>query len=750
MQAPGEKFYASSRMAHQTSSARSKMLTRLSVAAGLVLLCALSITRIAVPPSPVPATAADTVFSAERAMRHVEQIAVRPHAVGMPDHARVRDYILAQLTALGVKPSVQSTTAVSTRVQSAGRVENILAWMPGSDPSGKAVLLVAHYDGVAAGPAASDDAAGCAALLETLRALRARKTPLRHDIFVLFSDGEEAGLLGAAAFVREHRWAKDVAFVLNFEARGTSGRSLMFETGAGNLGSVRALRSAGNATAGSVFTTIYRRLPNDTDLSELSMLGVPALNFAFTEGVERYHTSDDDVAHLNPGSLQHHGSQMLAATREVADHELPLAKTGDAVFFDFPLLGLVVYPQALAVPFAILALLFAGFTIRPRRREALIASLGLLAAMIVSCAIGTMIVLSGPARWSGLWATAIVLLMLAVNTLAMHVTKRWSTDARGGALVVWAVLTAVSCLWVPGASYLFLWPFVFATIAARWPRPITEWLSAAVTIFVLVGGTYGTSVVLLGLAGAGVLLIAINTSQITWALSPLVAKVQNGARFGGAPYLAGAAVVVGLIAAVAVRPSAAHPTPSTLVYVERANDTSAVLAATDPDDAWARGVVGAHTTSAAWIQNAAGSRRAIARDVARIPLDMPTATLLRDTIIANARRVVFRVNVPQGTTAVRVEATGAPVSRTAIDARVVDTTRFRFHPATWTTVLWAVPDSGMVVSLTVPLGRHLDISMTAHRPGLPAIPGMSIPARPSSVAPNQRGDETVLVARTTF
>ena len=129
-----------------------------------------------------------------------------------------------------------------------------------------------HYDGVEAGPAASDDGAGSAALLETLRALRARKKPLAHDVIALFTDGEEAGLLGAAAFVREHPWAKDVAIVVNFEARGTTGRSFMFETGPGNLDAVARAAVAGDATAGSVFTTIYRTLPNDTDLSELAVL----------------------------------------------------------------------------------------------------------------------------------------------------------------------------------------------------------------------------------------------------------------------------------------------------------------------------------------------------------------------------------------------------------------------------------------------------------------------------------------------
>src|SRR4030088_517756 len=240
---------------------------RIGVALGVLALCAGSILRVARPPRPVRATAPDTVFSAERAMRHVEQIAQRPHPIGSADHDRVRDYIAGQLSALGLRPQIQRTTAIGTRYQEAGRVQNILARLPGNSPSGKVVLVMAHYDGVEAGPAASDDGAGSAALLETLRALRASKRLLAHDIVALFTDGEEAGLLGAAAFVREHPWAKDVAAVLNFEARGTSGRSFMFETGSGNLDVARALRSARDATAGSVFATIYRTLPNDTDLS---------------------------------------------------------------------------------------------------------------------------------------------------------------------------------------------------------------------------------------------------------------------------------------------------------------------------------------------------------------------------------------------------------------------------------------------------------------------------------------------------
>ncbi len=255
----------------------------------LVLVIAL-VAHASRPPSPVPATAPAMDFSAERAMIHVRAIAQRPHPIGSEDAARARAYVIAQLTALGIASEVQEATAVGTRYQEAGRVHNVIARMPGTHPGGPAVMLMAHTDGVPAGPAASDDGSGVAVLLETLRALRAGP-PLAHDVIALFTDGEEAGLLGAAAFVREHRWAKDVAATLNFEARGTTGRAFMFETGPGNLDIVRVLAGAPDVAGTSLMVTVYRTLPNDTDLSELALLGKPALNFAFADGVERYHTT---------------------------------------------------------------------------------------------------------------------------------------------------------------------------------------------------------------------------------------------------------------------------------------------------------------------------------------------------------------------------------------------------------------------------------------------------------------------------
>ena len=548
------------------------------------------------PPAPVPATAPDTVFSAERAMRHVEEIAVRPHAPGMPDHDRVRDYVLAQLTAMGLHPQVQATTAVGTRYQEAGRIQNILASIPGSDPNGKAVLLMAHYDGVEAGPAAADDGAGSAALLEVVRALRARKTPLAHDIIVLFTDGEEAGLLGAAAFVREHVWAKDVAMVVNLEARGTTGRSFMFETGPGNLDAARALRSAGDATAGSVFAAVYRMLPNDTDLSELAVLHPPALNFAFADGVELKHTSHDDVAHLNPGSVQHHGDQMLALARISANETLPRPRTGDAVFFDLPLLGLIVYPESLAIPLAVVAVILVGIVV-VRERRGVIAGVvtddrrragvaGLLARPIAGWIqlLQSHMPWDGAAQWSGVYVCALALFAAAIALALYAAARRWAPE-RGldaGILVVWLIIAVALSVKLPAASYVFVWPLLFAALAmlvppkSRWSSAL-GWLAAAAAMLIVISIAYGVSGVMLGVVGTGAIALAVLVSLVTFLIAPEIRHVAHDAADFGSVWVAVAGVMMLVIGLFAVRRNADHPAPTALAYVENADSAGAWL-----------------------------------------------------------------------------------------------------------------------------------------------------------------------------
>ena len=734
------------------------MLKRIGIAAGLLVLCAISILRVARPPHAVPATAADTVFSAERAIRHVEQIAQRPHPMGTADHDRVRDYILARLSALGLNPQIQQTTAIGTRYREAGRVQNIIARLPGTDPNRKAVLIMAHYDGVEAGPAASDDGAGSAALLETLRALRSRKQPLSHDVIALFTDGEEAGLLGSAAFVREHPWAKDVAVVLNFEARGTSGRSFMFETGPGNLDAARALRSVRDATAGSVFATIYRTLPNDTDLSEVAVLGLPALNFAFADGVERYHTSNDDVAHLNPGSLQHHGSQMLAMTRTFASGPLPRARTGDGVFFDLPLVGLIVYPVGFEIPLALLALVLVVILVIRERNGAVTGVLASLLGLTLSGIVGAIVgrLFKGPAVWSGLNATGIVLLALSVTAACYAVARRWSSP-RGlhvGAMIVWLLL-ALAVLRVPGVGYLFTWPLLFAAGAALLTRgrEVADWATAAVTVFLLVGFIYGVVVVMIGLGCAGAIALCVVASLIALLLAPQLDVIAGKARWLGAPWLAGAGVIFLAIAALTVHPSADHPLRTRLVYAENADSNDAWLGTFGrATDAWTRDAIGNSAGSIpAWTAHLSEDPgRFTGRAVPRVPLGAPIATLVRDTVINGVRHLVLRVNAPAGTTGLVMQAHEAKVLASSIDRRDVDTTRYRGREPDWVKQYWAVPDSGAIVALSIPANGHVVFDLAARHPGIPAIPGVVIPSRPAYIVKSQTGDVSVVYRRQRF
>jgi hypothetical protein len=727
------------------------MFARLATALGIIALCALSILRVARPPAPVPATAPDTVFSAERAVRHVEEIAVRPHPMGTADHDRVRDYIITQLTNLGLRPQLQTTTAIGTRYQEAGHVQNILAWMPGSDAKGKAVLLVVHYDGVEAGPAASDDAAGCAALLETLRALRSRPQPLTHDVIALFTDGEEAGLLGAAAFAREHPWAKDAAIVLNFEARGTTGRSYMFETGPGNQDAVSALRHAGDVTAGSTFTTIYRSLPNDTDLSELAVLGLPALNFAFADGVERYHTSRDDVAHLNRGSLQHHGLQMLALTKTLASGVLPRPKTGDAVFFDLPAIGLVIYPEWMARVLAVLALVLTVIVVAPMRGGILVGAGAMLIGVVLSGVVARFVNPHGPAMWSGVYATALALLVLAINAVVYAAASRRRPDLESGVLVVWLLLVLVTSFAVPGVSYIFTWPLLFALVASRSRNMIAAWIAAAVTLLLLAGFAFASTVIMLGAAGVGAVALAVFTSLIAWLLAPMLGSIAVSARWAGAPWLAGAAVVVALVGVLVVHQSADHPIRTSLAYAQSADDSSAWLGAFGGNDDWTRAVIGSSARAPEWTSAlTGGGTRLTGRQVSRVPMEAPSATLVRDTIIGSARRIVLRVKAPHGTTGLVMHARGAPVLTSSIDDRVVDTTRYRRSTPLWTMQYWSVPDSGAIIALSIPQGRQIDFELAARRPGLPAIAGVSIPARPADVVPSQSGDVSYVYRRMRF
>ncbi len=474
----------------------------------LALLTGASVWTLRTPEAK-PADASPTEFSAARALRDAKVIGKEPRPLGSPAAASARDYLTRRLTGLGGQVTAEARPVARDEEGTAlvASVTNIHAVFPGTagDDAGH-LLLMAHYDSVPAGPGASDNAANVAAVLEVVRALRADGGAARNTVDVLFTDGEEPGLLGAHAFVAGGTLDPANTVVLNLEARGVSGPSIMFESGHDNSGALSALSAADRPIATSLADEVYTYLPNDTDFSEFKKEGFGGLNFAYVDGSAQYHTPGDSVANLSTESIQSQGDNTLAAARDLAGRDLTqLREGGDDTYFT--VLGLLVrYPRALALPLALLAaagyagtLWYAGRRGLARGgvgRAALTFPLALLGAAVVGfggwqllCAVrpGYADLSMGDSYRPG-WFRAAFLTLTGAAVLGWYLLLRRKVTAPQLALGGWGWLTGLGLLTAflaPGASYLFTWPVLLGCaallIALRRTGPGDAWRTVAVS-----------------------------------------------------------------------------------------------------------------------------------------------------------------------------------------------------------------------------------------------------------------------------
>ena len=342
---------------------------------GLTLLLFATVFGVALlryaPPAVRPAEAPVEAFSGARAREVLREISASgaSRALGTEENARARKFLKEALDRAGFTTEIQSTVSCS-RQGACAPVSNVIATRAGREPAASAVLLMAHYDSVPCGPGASDDGMGTATVVEAARALGA-SAPLRRTVVVVLTDGEETGLLGAEAFVRQHPLARTIRGAVNVDARGTSGPSAMFETSAGNAWLVdQFARHTDRPVTSSLFYEIYRRMPNDTDFTAVKGFA-HGVNLANIARVERYHTPLDTFANADPGTLQHHGDQALAMIRALGaagpELEAPHDPTHDAVWFDVLASFVVRWPASASLGLALAALaLVLGWTIRLR------------------------------------------------------------------------------------------------------------------------------------------------------------------------------------------------------------------------------------------------------------------------------------------------------------------------------------------------------------------------------------------------
>jgi len=741
------------------------------------------------PPHPKGTDAPADQFSAARAYEHVQKLGARTHVAGSATDGAVVDDLLSTLSALGLDARVQNSVGAW---QSKGgsmdmaRVHNVVGYLRGTASTGR-LYLMAHHDSVQNGPGGSDDGAGVSTLLETVRALTAGK-PLRNDVVVVLTDAEEACLCGAEAFTDSHPLAGG-GVALNFEARGTGGPPIMFETSRGNADLAAAFAEAApHPVATSFAVEVYRALPNDTDFSVLLGDGhFTGMNTAWIDGAAAYHTAQDRPENMNRASLQAMGDNSLALVRALGNRDLgPLAKPAaqDATYF--PVLGrLVRYPGTLVWPFAGAALLAVVVLAAVLRRRG-ISSLGRTAG---ATALALLPIALAPLAATGLWKVLVLIrpgyagmldpwrpgwFRLATVAIAVGVVLIWYALLRrrigpaplaAGALVWLAVLAAVLAKFAPGGSYLTAWPalagavsgVVAAAAGNRAVRVVAALVGGAVAVVVL-APTVALFFPALGLKTAAVpgFFVALLAVALLPALELLFADPDAAPRRGGwlpSAAVPAAVVVVGVgCAAIGLsvdRFDTTHPVPSQLAYALDRDTGKAWWASTEasPGAYTGRYVSGRSTLPDDFPYLAGQDLATGSAQVADLPA--PLVTPMSDAVVGGKRVITVRVT-PQrpgvrllafdltvdGGTVTRAQAAGRDVPEVALGKDHVSVT---FH---------APPAEGLQLGFTIEGGGAARLQIMDGSDGLTGLPGFQ--PRPDGVeAAGTHSSDLVVVSQTT-
>ncbi|MEA2564299.1 MAG: hypothetical protein QOH06_5803 [Acidobacteriota bacterium] len=748
---------------------------------GLVLfaLALLMVRARLEPPAPKGADAPAAEFSGARAVALLRALAGdgSPHPSGSPANDRIRETIVAELRRVGYEPTVQEGVACSPGGNCA-LVRNVVARqgvpLKGKglfqhlDGQDRAVLLMAHYDSVQAGPGVGDDLSGVATVLETARALKAGPPPER-PVILLLTDGEEIGLLGAELFVNRHPWAEEVEAVVNLEARGTSGPSLMFETiGDDALLVHRYAGAAPHPITSSLYATIYEALPNDTDLTVFKNRKdrkYHGLNFAFIRSPSRYHTSEDTVENLSPASLQHHGDNALAAMRALSTGSWFMVSGSDAVFFDVLGFGVVRWPKGWTLAIAILALILVVLASWRRRdgmgKGVLFGLLGFLGAVVLAAllALGLSKAIGGATP--GLWVdgpqpeiAAFWLLALAVVVaLAAAVSRRaGSAGLWSGVWIGWSVLGVVLAIVAPGISYLFLVPALVAGIVGLISRKPAASLIPAVVAALL------WMPILLplydGLGKPALVVIGALAAALFTSLAPLV----PGSGRLGRRLLPAAALVLALVSAGVAFATAPYseetPQSASIQHYQEAGSTEArwLVRTNRPFPAAMRKVAKFGEAPVMAYPWGPPYFRAFQAPAPRLDLNAPQVSVLEDSAAGGKRRLrLLLTSNRQSPTAGILIPEEAKLESAKVEGQEVPlwgSHKTGPMKGSWTELaMLTMPPEGVEMEVVLGAAQPLDWYVYDMSPGLPPAGEALVKARLPRAVTVQDGDTTVVARK---
>jgi hypothetical protein len=616
-------------------------------------------------------------FSTERALDKVKAISKQPHFVGSQNHDQVAIYLQKELQNLGLQTSIQEGYTL-TEWGNLVKSRNVLAKIEGTSNNSKALLLLSHYDSAphSYSHGASDAGSGVATILESVRAFLYTKKAHKNDIIILFSDAEELGLNGAALFTTQHNWAKEVGLVLNFEARGTSGPSYMLmETNGGNGGLVKEFAAANTTfpVSNSLMYSIYKMLPNDTDLTVFrEQKNIQGYNFAFIDDHYNYHTAQDDINHLNKNTLAHQGTYLMPLLKYFSNADLNTTKSNeDYVYFTIPF-TFISYPFGWVLPMAILALILFLFLVFIGLAKKILTFQRILRGFIpfLGSLISTgLITFLG---WKGLlllytqyndllngftynghaYIAAFVFLALAITLFfySRSASKKVAVNHYVAPLFIWLILNLILAIYLKGAGFLiipvycglFLFGYyivtqkvntalnlIFSVPALLLLVPFIQMLPIGLGLKVLFGSA------LLTVLTFGLLFLVFGYFTKKWLWSVLLLLISIG-FFAKAHYESGY--------------EEGKAKPNSLLYIYNADTDKATWVTYDVNlDPWTKEYLGENPKPATILNQTPlfskyNSGFTYAAPAPKKELQKPTVEFLKDSIAGNKRYLKLRVS----------------------------------------------------------------------------------------------------------
>ena len=208
---------------------------------------------------------------------------------------------------------------------------NVVAEIPGNAKKDEIVMLGAHLDSWHGGTGATDNAAGSAVVMEAARILKALNLNMDRTVRMALWGGEEEGLLGSRAYVKEHFADRETMKVTGEHAKLAG--YFNYDNGTGRI---RGIYLQGNDMARPIFeswmepfrdlgaTSVTIRNTGGTDHQSFDAVGLPGFQFIQDpmDYTSRTHHSNMDVYdHVQAGDLMQASAIMAAFVYNTAMRE---------------------------------------------------------------------------------------------------------------------------------------------------------------------------------------------------------------------------------------------------------------------------------------------------------------------------------------------------------------------------------------------------------------------------------------------